>query len=293
MSRSSIAGTTDYSHQTLEDILNDLDEWLRNLKFVQDFLKEHLQILQENGYWDDVIGELKSLLRYAMKFYDTSTKEITDIRREVEVEVQQHHVSRLNRLYGTANELNLEFGRVWHQELKQKDYGNENFEILEGMYARGRDMAVDMLDLSNTVERLADYVGKKGVKTDLSEDQQIVHRNISLLIKRMNDALTRDDYAGVLHTSASIFETLAKDIVCIPTVQNQTFKSFFDRYRKDSALPDEILDYILAIYESRNSTPLAGHGSTQVPNIRKEEATTLSEITKAFVRIEYKLRKQP
>ena len=66
-------------------------------------------------------------------------------------------------------------------------------------------------------------------------------------MNRMDSDLSRGDYAGVLHCSASIFETMAKDIVGIPTVQNQTLKSFFDRYRKDSALPQEILDYIISI----------------------------------------------
>src|SRR5205807_7428142 len=99
----------------------------------------------------------------------------------------------------------------------------------------------------------------------LELDAVLVHPNIRLLLDRMNDALRREDHPGVLHASASIFETLAKDIVGISTIQNQPLKGFFERYRKNSALPDKILDYILAIYESRNITPLAGHGSTQTP----------------------------
>ncbi len=125
----------------------------------------------------------------------------------------------------------------------------------------------------------------------LEEDSAPMHPNIRTLIDRMSDALKRGDYSGVLHSSASIFETLAKDVVGVPTVQNQTLKSFFERYRKDSALPDKILDYILNVYESRNITPLAGHGSTQTPTISKEVAVALSEMTKAFVRIEYMLYK--
>ena len=116
------------------------------------------------------------------------------------------------------------------------------------------------------------------------------HSNIRLLAHRMETSLVADDYPAVLHASASIFETLAKDIVGIPTVQDQTLKSFFDRYRLDSSLPDEILGYILNIYEFRNVTPLAGHGSTETPTITKAQAVILVELTKAFVRSEYKLR---
>lgn len=117
------------------------------------------------------------------------------------------------------------------------------------------------------------------------------HHNIKkILVPRMNDAFSRGDYAEVIHSSASIFETMAKDIVNISSVQNQTLKGFFDRYRKDSALPDGILNYILGVYESRNVTPLAGHGSTEIPQITKKEALVLCEMTKAFVKIEYGLR---
>jgi hypothetical protein len=116
------------------------------------------------------------------------------------------------------------------------------------------------------------------------------HPNIKILITRMDNAFSREDYAEVIHSSASIFETMAKDIVNISSIQDQTLKSFFDRYRKDSGLPKEILNYILEVYESRNTTPLAGHGSTEIPQIKKEHALILCEMTKAFVNIEYKLR---
>ncbi len=118
------------------------------------------------------------------------------------------------------------------------------------------------------------------------------HPNIHVVARRMDDALRQDDYAGVLHASAVIFETMAKDIVGISTVQSQTLKNFFERYRKDSLLPNEILDYILNVYDSRSTEPLAGHGSTQTPEITKEIAIVLSEMTKAFVKIEYTLHKE-
>jgi hypothetical protein len=125
----------------------------------------------------------------------------------------------------------------------------------------------------------------------LEEDtpQSNEHTNIRVLVNRMMSALENSDYAGVLHSSASIFETLAKDVVGIQSVQDQTLAAFFGRYKKDSQLPPEIQAKVLATYKLRNSTPLAGHGSTQPPSISKEESVILSELTKAFVRIEYYL----
>ena len=137
-----------------------------------------------------------------------------------------------------------------------------------------------------------DYPEKKSFIVDVPQkDGFITHPNIQILMNRMDDALEREDYSGVLHSSASIFETMAKDIVGISTVQDQSLKGFFERYRKESLLPDGILEYILAVYDSRNVTPLAGHGSTSFPNTTEEEALTLCEMTKALVKIEYRLRK--
>ncbi len=123
-----------------------------------------------------------------------------------------------------------------------------------------------------------------------SDNLNNIHPNIQILIKRMENSFMSEDYGGVLHSSACIFETMAKDISLLPTIQNQTLKGFFERYRKDSNLPAPILDYILSIYNKRNTTPLAGHGSTQSHNISKEEALSLSEFTKTIIRIQYKLK---
>ena len=117
-----------------------------------------------------------------------------------------------------------------------------------------------------------------------------VHSNISLLIDRMDNAFSRGDYAAVLHASASIFETMAKDVVNTPNIHNQTLAAFFSRYRQDSKLPPQVLDFILEVYKSRNTTPLAGHGSLQSPTTTREEALSLCRMTKTAVKTEYELR---
>jgi hypothetical protein len=112
------------------------------------------------------------------------------------------------------------------------------------------------------------------------------HPNIRALVSRMDHALNEDDAAGVLHASASIFETLAKDTLKNPAVESQPLGSFFGSYRNASKLPTAILDYIHQIYRNRNTEPLAGHGSTTPPGISKEQAVILAEMTKAIVRSE-------
>ncbi|WYL96542.1 MAG: hypothetical protein HEQ35_24500 [Gloeotrichia echinulata IR180] len=120
------------------------------------------------------------------------------------------------------------------------------------------------------------------------------HTNIRFLVSRMDNALERQDYSLVIHSSASILETMAKHIIGISSIENQPLGSFFSRYQQDSSLPEPILKWIKDIYKNRNTQPLAGHGSTQ-PHVSLSsiEAATLVEMTKAFVRIEYLIYNQP
>lgn len=120
------------------------------------------------------------------------------------------------------------------------------------------------------------------------EEQQVEdeHPNIRILFSRMDRALEDKDTSGVLHASASILETMAKITVNRPTIENQTLKSFFERYKKDSKLPTPLIDYILSIYDRRNTEPLAGHGSTATPTISNDEAVVLAQMTRALVAME-------
>jgi hypothetical protein len=139
----------------------------------------------------------------------------------------------------------------------------------------GEDVKVEVLSLSQLEE-------------DAPLPQE--HPNIRLLVTRMSSSLEDKDYSAVLHASASIFETLAKQVVGIPNVQNETLGAFFARYQKDTKLPIELQNKILAVYKQRNTEPLAGHGSLQSPNVTFDEAVTLSELTKAYIKIEYLLQ---
>jgi hypothetical protein len=172
-----------------------------------------------------------------------------------------------------------------HQGAFTMDSGKTLYKMVEYRFTYDNRVEINLTRLFPSAHSRSEATGTGAIK---------VHPNISVLLSRMDDAIARDDFAGVLHASASVFETMAKDIVGIPSVQGQTLKSFFDRYRKDSRLPKGILDYVLDVYDLRNTTPLAGHGSAQAPpSINRRDAISLAEITGAFVRIEYSMRSAP
>lgn len=192
---------------------------------------------------------------------------------------------------------------AWHNgELEMVMHRPNTVELVETIGDLIRDGALILEDINEILEEenltfrferkhLSENICVQILSIDDIADKgaQVEHPNIRKLVDRMDRALEVNDMGSVLHASASIFETLAKDVVKVKSVQNQTLASFFERYKKDSKLPVPVLDYILNIYNLRSTEPLAGHGSLLPSNITKEGAIFLLEMTKAFVRIERKL----
>jgi hypothetical protein len=112
------------------------------------------------------------------------------------------------------------------------------------------------------------------------------HTNVRKLVERMDRALQDQDWPLVLHTAASVFETVAKQVVSKPEVEKKSLGSWFNLYRKHSKLSAPLLNIIEGIFQRRNIEPLAGHGSSSDPSITQEEAIQVRELTIAFVRLE-------
>ena len=110
-------------------------------------------------------------------------------------------------------------------------------------------------------------------------------------MSRMEACLERHDASGVIHASATIFETMAKDILQEESIQNRSFGGFIDKFNKESRLPENIKLIVKEVFSLRNTSPLSGHGSTKPEEISIEDAISLAALTKAIVEIEYRARK--
>ena len=152
-------------------------------------------------------------------------------------------------------------------------YEEENDSIQKFFEQENDSIKIKLVELPDIVQ-------------DLPPDQ---NANIRKLIERMDRALQDNDWSLVLHVSASVFETLAKLVVPLNVVENQSLGSFFSAYRKHSTLATPMLDYIESIYKKRNVEPLAGHGSTKDSSITQEEAVTVSTFTRTLVHLEREL----
>lgn len=167
MPRSELAGMTDYRHQEFEDMLSDMKKWVNSLEETIGIMEQTVEKLKEVGYWEEWVPyDFRALVAYSMKFYKTSVEEINDMLVQFRKEVKSGHVVRVKRLGKLAAEINRDFGLAWNRDYGRKEYGKEEFKLVERIYQDGRNMAVDMLDLGNLAERLEDFVGTKGEIAD-------------------------------------------------------------------------------------------------------------------------------
>ncbi len=160
MTRSVFPGDTDYSHQTLRVLLSDLEGILSLLNSSQAKLKRSRERLEAIGYWHIAFVDFRSLFNYSIQFYDTCIEEVTEILTQIQIEVQSHHANQLAHLSETAAKLNETYGITWHGNDSRHQYSDPNFRVLADMYSEGRQMAVDLIDLSNMAVRLRVFIGK-------------------------------------------------------------------------------------------------------------------------------------
>lgn len=173
MTRGFFAGMTDYSHQSLDDIISDLEQLNDGVRSSIKKAKALLIKIMSSGYISKINPEFILIVSRAQKLLETVDSECKSISTELKTTVREDHVKRLNRIGEIADDLNKEIGIVWHQKYKDKEYGVKEFRAVEDLYNIIRDTIVDLLDLSNMASRLEDYVGKMPVNENSPEKKLI------------------------------------------------------------------------------------------------------------------------
>ncbi|OHB97091.1 MAG: hypothetical protein A2W74_04860 [Planctomycetes bacterium RIFCSPLOWO2_12_38_17] len=162
---------TDYSHQSFNDIVTDLEREHKNVTDFINAIEGNITKVKSGGYWDKKVpSDFKMIVAYSLKHYKTAQEELAEIPKEIQSEVREHHCKRLQRLSAVASEINRDIGKIWHQQYNGKEYKNEDFQIVENIYCDTRNMAVNLLDTSNIAERLNDFIGKTKVTMEKNQN---------------------------------------------------------------------------------------------------------------------------
>ena len=161
MTKGIFGGMTDYSHQSLSDIIIDLNNEIRIINSFLAVINKNIDDLKIASYWDKKVPyDFRNIVYYALRHYNTAIAEFKDIIPDLNREVKDHHIRRLKQIANVAQQINIDIGQIWHKEYENKEYGNDDFFKVELVYGNTRDTAVSLLDIDNIAERLNDFIGR-------------------------------------------------------------------------------------------------------------------------------------
>ena len=166
--------------------------------------------------------------------------------------------------------------------------------VVEYEYIDINDANIILKEINSSVAIELDTTGHLSISilpmADKSALDNDASPNLRTILRRMDSYLNDEDYAAVLLTSALAIEFISKQIYGSSKIYNQSFGSYFEGYKNKTTLPEPIIDWMLQIYKRRNTEPLASHGSPLPPSITCEEASLIAEMTKAFIRYEFRMQ---
>ena len=213
--RSNLAGWTDYSHQSIDDMRLDLEKWKVSLNETLTKIKDSLSVLEKTAYWRNFDYDFCALTYNAKKMYETALKEISEVIQGIDNEVQDYHVKMIRSIGHQGTEYYRAFGQTWHRGEVNKDYGDPLFDRVEQLYAEARNTAADLIDLDNLGARLQDFIGRKG--NGVQPMVQNITNNFNAPIGAVQQ--NYDNSQGIQNTGGhgefEEIKTLISDVKCI------------------------------------------------------------------------------
>lgn len=146
---------TDYSHQSLKDIKNDLKDYIEIISEENNISQKYIDELgtdwENLGYDDFHVSACR-----CKKLLETALEDIKYVLSEIDEEIKENHVNVLKRIGDNGFNFNKEIGQA-------KGLGGRY--LADGaeydLYCTLRDSMFDLIDLVELSNRLKDFVGKK------------------------------------------------------------------------------------------------------------------------------------
>ncbi|WP_033667293.1 hypothetical protein ACSYR0_03280 (plasmid) [Bacillus cereus] len=155
-----MVGSTDYSHQSLSDMLIDLEDWIKGITETQDEAIKTIDFLTKSGDWNQYDDDFRVLSAFIMKFLDTAKCDLKEVIDGIHTEIKEYHTKILFSLAKIARQTHDDARKVW-SSIPNKKYGDPVFQKFERLIYDFRDMLGDMYDINNLAHRLKDFIGRK------------------------------------------------------------------------------------------------------------------------------------
>lgn len=162
MAKSIFQGMTDYSIQSLDDILSDLTKSINFAIEDEKFINERIHKLTIKNCWDsnEIPTEFRIIIKNILKYLQTVQKTLEQLTIELSQNVQEQHILQLEHIGKTASRLASDIEHYWKKEYDDIQlYKNPNYKIIEDIYNQSVTILLYLGDTLQMSEQL-----KKEVK---------------------------------------------------------------------------------------------------------------------------------
>ncbi len=151
-------GCTSYKSQTIEDILDDVEWWIKYSREMKKFFEESKDELLSSRFWNKIPCNFQMTIETSLVYCDTILHDLNLIKNSIVNDcITKREVSLLTSIGKKSREYNFEYGRHFKEDDDWHEFENEDFRIAEKVYADGRDFFITLQDAGNAAERLEDY----------------------------------------------------------------------------------------------------------------------------------------
>ena len=159
MVQSMIGGATNYSYQTMQQILVDINQWIKYAEQIRNKMKNNLAEVENSTIWQNASYNFKMTINSTVGYCSTIIEDLKIVKKAIENNcITEREVALLKTVGENASEYNRRYGIDYHENVSWHCYGNQIFSIIENIYADGRDFFVTLQDASNAASRLEDYM---------------------------------------------------------------------------------------------------------------------------------------
>ena len=157
--RSYLAGATDYTGVSLEDIVLHVNQWQATTEQTIVDLRKYLEKAKQQSELLENPREITSFLDYFIDLFSRYLNDIGRLAREIPKGVTAAHIEIVQQLYRSSKleeQATIRFKQDWvYKRLPHE----EARPLLDKIYGDTRDQLIDYRDLSNVIPRLRTFVG--------------------------------------------------------------------------------------------------------------------------------------
>lgn len=152
MAKNLVAGFTDYSDQTQDDIQQDLAVLINLVNHTRAVFDPKMAELKAGRCWDRLNHDMKAVLEMVHHFWKTASLDLSTISSGMREHVEAQHVELTRDLGALGHEFFRDLGRCWSD--LDRDRSDPCIQKVGELYYVARDMSAKLFDLENLSDHL-------------------------------------------------------------------------------------------------------------------------------------------